>query len=158
MSPIMMADFQRAENVYTWNNAYENSPKGSEFAFCRSDWSLERVENTNKIFSCRGLSYQGETLLYRWIFAVCDLESAAQKWNKKPGADQAPRNILIKTDGQTRDAGSQCQPAALARRIKLCGRGECKAADPCLRFSSHRRVICLQNSGRKGWAEVRNKF
>lgn len=44
----MMADFQWAENVYTLNNAYENSPRVSEFALCRSDWSLERVENTNK--------------------------------------------------------------------------------------------------------------
>lgn len=34
--------------------------------------------------------------------------------------------------------GSQCDPAALAGRIKLRCRYECKATDPCLWFCSHR--------------------
>lgn len=34
--------------------------------------------------------------------------------------------------------GSQFDPAALARRIKLCCRYECKTTDPCLWFFGHR--------------------
>lgn len=86
MPRLKMADFQQAENVYTLNNAYENSPNMSQFALCRSDWSLERIENM-KLFGCRGLNYQGKRI-FLWmffIFAVSDLKSAVQQCNKRRG-------------------------------------------------------------------------
>lgn len=100
-----MADFQWAENVYTSNNAYENSPKVSEFAFCRSESSLIRVENTNQNFSCRGLSYQGKRIFlqifFLLFFAVSDLESVIQKRNKRWRVVKASAIFVIKTTGQS---------------------------------------------------------
>lgn len=46
--------------------------------------------------------------------------------------------------------GSQCDPAALAGRIKLRCRYECKATDPCLWFCSHRAGHLFAAQQKKG--------